>query len=136
VTIVPDINGAGPPFAAQAAHGIAEDLIADLIIESDALKRHDPKLAATGATGPWLQAQVQAITATPSGRPVTAPTYRFDHIAVLLIRDPKRPQLSPKVGVAVRGTVHRPASEPYSHTFALVLAGGHYLIESDVTTNA
>jgi hypothetical protein len=131
VTIVPDVNGAGLPFNEQTARRIAEDLVADLIIEADALKRHDPTLAATGATGPWLQARVRDIAVTPSGGPLTAPTYRFDHIAVLLIRDPKQPQASPKVGVAVRGSVFLPAGAPYNRTFAVVLAGGHYLIESD-----
>src|SRR5205085_9298024 len=49
-------------LTAKVARQVARDVIADLVITRDALRRRDPALAATAADGQWLDTMTHQIS--------------------------------------------------------------------------
>ena len=137
VTVVPS-NGL-VPIDRRTAQQIARDVVADLRIESDALRRRDPARAAAGADGVRLAALWRQIRAA-RGRDIVVPHYLVERIGVTL--EPGSGQAPPTVVARLAGTVelatyagspstikHRGAPAPFSRTFELAPGeGGRYLI--------
>ena len=136
VTVVPAKGLA--PIDRRTAQQIARDVVADLRIESDALRRRDLDRAAAGAGGvrlAGLWGQIRAAT----GRTIVVPEYLVARIDVTL--EPSEGQAPPTVVARLEGTVElatyagspmavtqRDAPVPFSRTFELALERGRYLI--------
>jgi hypothetical protein len=123
---------------------MAHDIVEDLAIERDAIRRQVPELAATAASGSQLDGILNQIEGAKHAGRFSVPSYRVDRMTVVLLPDRKNPQAPPGIGVEVGGTVEldtygrSPSSvvlarseSSYARTLLLVLAGGHYLIASD-----
>ena len=126
------------PLERRTAEQIAGDVVADLRVESDALRRRDPDLAAVGADGARLASLWSEIRAGRGG-PVTVPHYKVESVDLAL--EPGEGQSPPTVVARVAGTIElvtyegAPATterrgEPtrFSRTFELLLKGRRYLI--------
>jgi Na+-translocating ferredoxin:NAD+ oxidoreductase RnfD subunit len=126
------------PLGLPAARRIARDLVADLRIESDALRRRDRDRAAAGAEGARLASLWRDIGAATGG-PIVVPEYRLDSVEVSL--RPGEGQEQPVVLAHARGTVElvtyagsppavqrRERPVPFARTFELEANGGRYLI--------
>jgi Na+-translocating ferredoxin:NAD+ oxidoreductase RnfD subunit len=132
VTIDSGVHSIDSSVTRAKADALADDLLADLAIEATALQRRDPALAATAAAG----AELQRLRGAVAGGAASVPTYRFDHITVLVVRTQR--WAAPELGARVTGTVHRvdvrgatagrSSDASFSATFVLVLTGGHFLI--------
>ena len=126
------------PIDDAMAQQIARDVVTDLQVESDALRRRDPGRATAGANGARLAAIWRQIQAA-NGRPVVVPEYRVDRVRVTL--EPAEGQAPPTVVARVVGTValvtyagsppavtKREAPVRFTRTFELALEDGRYLI--------
>lgn len=122
----------------STAEQITRDVVADLRIEADALRRRDPDRAAEGAEGVRLAALWRQIRAA-DGRAIVVPHYRVERMRVTL--EPGDGQAQPTVVATLEGEVELatysaapPAveqrSDParFSRTFELALERGRYLI--------
>ncbi len=136
VTIVPTEGLA--PIDRRTAQVIARDVVADLEIESDALRRRDLDRATAGAEGDRLAALWRQIRAA-SGRAIVVPHYVVERTSVTL--EPGDGQAPPTVVATLVGTVeratysgspptvvHRGTPARFSRAFELTLADGRYLI--------
>jgi Na+-translocating ferredoxin:NAD+ oxidoreductase RnfD subunit len=146
VAVDASVQAANPAVTGQVARRMGHDIAEDLAIESEAIRRQLPGLAATAAAGAQLDSVLNQIDAARLASRFAVPSYRFDRMTVVLVPDHKNPQASPGIGVEVHGTVEldtygRSSSTAvlarresvYARTLLLVLAGGHYLIASDGT---
>jgi Na+-translocating ferredoxin:NAD+ oxidoreductase RnfD subunit len=116
------------PIDRQTAEQIARDVIADLEIESEALRRRDRGRATAGADGARLAAVWRQIDAA-EGRAVDVPRYLIERIDVSL--EPGEGQAPPTVVTRAAGTVDRRGiAKPFVGTFELVLKDGRYLISA------
>ena len=126
------------PIDDGMAQRIARDVVTDLQVESDALRRRDPGRATAGANGVRLAAIWRQIQAA-NGRAVVVPEYRVDRVRVTL--EPAEGQEPPTVVARVVGTValvtyagsppavtKRVAPVRFTRTFELALEHGRYLI--------
>ena len=126
------------PLAHSTAQQIAQDVVADLQTESEALRTRDPDHAAAGADGAQL-ASLWAEIRAGRGAPVTVPEYRVESVGVTL--EPAEGQSPPTVVATVAGTVElvtyegsppravaRGEAEDFSRTFELSVKNGRYLI--------
>ena len=102
VTIVPSDGLA--PIDRRTAQVIARDAVADLQIESDALRRRDLDRATEGADGDRLAALWRQIRAA-KGRPIVVPHYVVERTSVTL--EPGDGQSPPTVVATLVGTVER-----------------------------
>jgi Na+-translocating ferredoxin:NAD+ oxidoreductase RnfD subunit len=116
---------------------IANDVVADLRLEAEALSLRDEERAASAASGPRLQELWQVIRA--AGSTMVVPEYDIDRVRIAL--EPGEGQGSPLVVAALEGAVtlatyagtppavqERAQPEAYEGTFELELAGERYLI--------
>ncbi len=88
---------------ASMAPAIAEDLLAGLAIEADALARGDADLAAVATTAERLDA-VEAAISDGDGRPAR---YEFDRLGLFVHRNLGAHQAAPRIGVVAHGTVEQ-----------------------------
>lgn len=137
-----------PKLDHATAQRMVRDVIEDLLIEADAVRRHDRGLAATAAVDPLLETvQTEIALATPQRRVVVP--YAFDQATIVLIYDPNAPQAPPTFGVRLTGHVHYVtyAAAPsldvvgetdaaYDHTLGLQQVGTTYLLAADAPTHA
>ena len=136
ITVVESQGVAG--IDKSTAQTIARDVVVDLRAESDALRRRDLDLAATGASGAWLAALWQQIRET-SGRPVVVADYDVVRMQVSLRRGAN--QGPPTVVARLEGTLvpvtygrgrenvaSRSEPEAFRRTVHLALEDGRYLI--------
>lgn len=136
VTVLPSRGLA--PIDDRTAQQIGRDVVADLGVEADALRRRDPGRAAAGANGARLAALWGQIRAA-KGRPIVIPHYRVERVGVTLA--PGDGQAPPTVVARLAGTVtlvtsagsppavrDRGTPARFSRTFELALERGRYLI--------
>ena len=126
------------PIDRPTAQRIARDIVADLRIEADALRRRDLERATAGAQGVRLAAVWRQIRAA-TGHAVVVPHYLVERIAVTL--EPGDGQAPPTVVARLTGTVElatyagsppavarRSTPARFARTFELTLERGRYLI--------
>src|SRR6202022_2814930 len=127
----------------------AHDVVLDLIIESEARRAHDYKLAESGATGDALTEFTDVIKDDISGGKIIQKTYSFDKVSLNLYLPKFSSQASRLVGVALTGTstfITRDASgkvlsqstTPYSKSWGLDTSttGSHPVIINNYTALA
>ncbi|TMD28950.1 MAG: hypothetical protein E6I92_01945 [Chloroflexi bacterium] len=100
---VPDNVAAFDSKAAASATQMAHAVVLNLMIESEARRAHDPKLAADGAVGDALTEFTDVIQADGSGKFVQK-TYSFDRVELVLYLPKFSTQASRLVGVFLHGT--------------------------------
>lgn len=137
-----------PKLDHATAQRMVRDVIDDLLIEADAIKRLDRGLAATAAVDPLLGTiQTRIALATAAGQAVV-PSYAFDQATIILIYDPNASQAPPTFGVRLSGHAHyvmystAPSRDvvsetdaAYDHTLGLQQVGSTYLLATDRTTH-
>jgi hypothetical protein len=89
-----------PQFAAKMAH----DTVLDLIIESEARRAHDLKLAEAGAIGDGLKEFVDVINEDIAAGVTIQKTYTFDQISITLWLPKFSSQAARLVGITLHGT--------------------------------
>jgi hypothetical protein len=132
--------------APRNAAKMAQDAVLDLIIESEARRAHDLKLAESGATGDGLTEFTDVIKADISSGKIIQKTYSFDKVSLNLFLPKFSSQASRLVGVTLTGTstfitrdasgyVLSQTSTPYSKSWGLDTAAGvtHQVIINDYT---
>lgn len=140
------------PISAQQAATMAHDVVLDLIIESEARRAHDLKLAALGASGDGLTEFTDVIKQDIAAKRIVQKTYSFSSINLNLYLPKFATQAPRLVGISVTGTstlITRDASgnglsqtsSPYAKTWGLDFAystqgeilGGQQVIVVDYT---
>jgi Na+-translocating ferredoxin:NAD+ oxidoreductase RnfD subunit len=128
------------------ADEIARHLTENLVIQADALRRADPRLAAAAADWSWLEVLRARITRARRDGEVVVPTYRLQRAVLAIARRPG--QAAPAVMVTFTGTrtdetwrpaaAGRPAArlgasrpQPVTETYEVAWLRDHYLIVSD-----
>ena len=145
VTIAPNVvafDQSAPKNATRMAH----DAVLDLIIESEARRAHDLKLAETGATGDGLKEFTDVIKQDIASGKIIQKTYTFDKVSLNLFLPKFSSQASRLVGVTLTGTstfitrdasgnVLSQSSTPYSKSWGLDTSAsvGHQVIINDYT---
>src|ERR1700737_3293194 len=145
VTIAPNVI-AFDKSAPQNADKWAHDVVLDLIIESEARRAHDYKLAESGATGDALKEFTDVIKDDISGGKIIQKTYSFDKVSLNLYLPKFSSQASRLVGVSLQGTstfITRDASgnvlsqstTPYAKSWGLdsFSSGSHQVIINNYT---
>src|SRR5439155_1117433 len=92
------VGWSSPPGPAASATQMAHAVVLNLMIESEARRAHDPKLAADGAVGDALTEFTDVIQADGSGKFVQK-TYSFDRVELVLYLPKFSTQASRLVGV-------------------------------------
>jgi Na+-translocating ferredoxin:NAD+ oxidoreductase RnfD subunit len=146
VTVASNVSDFDPNLSPQVAAGMAHDVVLDLIIESEARRAHDLKLAETGASDDGLKEFVDVINQDIAAKKIILKTYRFDSVSLQLFLPKFATQASRLVGVTLRGTatlttldasgrVLSRTSSPYNKSWGLngTPVGGHQLIFVDYT---
>lgn len=132
--------------ATQNAGRMAHDVVLDLIIESEARRAHDLKLAASGATGDALKEFVDVINQDIAGGKIIQKTYSFDKVSLNLFLPKYSGQAARLIGVTLQGTstfttrdaagtVLSQSSTPYSKSWGLDTSStsSYQLIINDYT---
>jgi hypothetical protein len=144
VTIDATVRKTDASMSAGDAQRIVRDLIADLIIEADALTQRQLALAATAAAGPRYGQLASRITAAKPTDEIVIDRYRLERATVLLTRT--NFQSGPQIAATVRGTTSRVAYRgntetgvitdwtPFTRTFVFLYRDGYYLIATDSPT--
>jgi|ERR1700682_106083 len=146
-TIAPNVTAFNPGMTSQVAAKWAHDVVLDLIIESEARRSHDLKLAELGASEDGLKEFVEVINEDIAAGVTIQKTYNFDQIGLTLWLPKFSSQASRLVGITLRGTstlTTRDASgnvvaqktTPYTKTWGLgaFAPGANYLtIATDFT---
>ena len=130
----------------KSATRMAHDAVLDLIIESEARRAHDLKLAETGATGDGLKEFTDVIKQDIASGKIIQKTYTFDKVSLNLFLPKFSSQASRLVGVTLTGTstfitrdasgnVLSQSSTPYSKSWGLDTSAsvGHQVIINDYT---
>ena len=130
----------------KSATRMAHDAVLDLIIESEARRAHDLKLAETGATGDGLKEFTDVIKQDIAAGKIIEKTYSFDKVGLNLFLPKFSSQASRLVGVTLTGTstfitrdasgnVLSQSSTPYSKSWGLDTSAsvGHQVIINDYT---
>jgi len=120
--------------------------VLDLIIESEARRAHDLKLAETGATGDGLKEFTDVIRQDIASGKIIQKTYTFDKVSLNLFLPKFSSQASRLVGVTLTGTstfitrdasgnVLSQSSTPYSKSWGLDTSANasHQVIINDYT---
>jgi hypothetical protein len=131
-----------PKMATRMAH----DAVLDLIIESEARRAHDLKLAETGATGDGLKEFTDVIKDDIAAGKIIQKTYSFDKVSLNLFLPKFSSQASRLVGVTLKGTsifitrdssgnVLSQSSTPYSKSWGLDTSAtvSHQVVINDYT---
>ncbi len=137
VAVVP-AKGVATQIDRRTSLQMARDVVADLQVEADALRRRDLGRAAAGADGAWL-AEVWRRIRGSAGQAITVPVYGVERIRVTL--EPGKYQDPPTVVATLVGTVEvstyagsppaleqRETSVRFQRTVELALERGRYLI--------
>jgi len=130
----------------KSATRMAHDAVLDLIIESEARRAHDLKLAETAATGDGLKEFTDVIKQDIASGKIIQKTYTFDKVSLNLFLPKFSSQASRLVGVTLTGTstfitrdaagnVLSQSSTPYSKSWGLDTAAAvsHQIIINDYT---
>jgi hypothetical protein len=132
--------------APRNAAKMAQDAVLDLIIESEARRAHDLKLAESGAAGDGLKEFTDVIKDDISSGKIIQKTYSFDKVSLNLFLPKFSSQASRLVGVTLTGTstfitrdasgnVLSQTSTPYSKSWGIDTTAGvtHQVIINDYT---
>jgi hypothetical protein len=130
VTIASNVTAFNPSISQQAATKMAHDMVLDLIIESEARRSHDLKLAELGASGDGLTEFTDVINQDIAAGKIVQKTYSFDQVSLRLYLPKFSSQASRLVGVSLHGTatlttrdasgsVLSQASSPYAKSWGL-----------------
>jgi hypothetical protein len=130
VSIASNVTAFDPSTTEAAAAQMAHDVVLDLIIESEARRAHDLKLAESGAIGDGLQEFVDVINQDIADGKIIQKTYSFDQVSLRLFLPKFTSQASRLIGVSLHGTatlttrdasgnVVSQATAPYSKSWGL-----------------
>jgi hypothetical protein len=101
-SVASNVSSFDPSINSQAATKMAHDTVLDLIIESEARRTHDLKLAELGARDDGLKEFVDVING--DGGNFVQKTYSFDSISIQLFLPKFATQAARLVGIELRGT--------------------------------
>jgi hypothetical protein len=139
VSIASNVSNFDPSMTRKIAAAMAHDVVLDLIIESEARRAHDLKLAASGATSDGLQEFVDVIKQDIAANKIIQKTYSSDQISIQLFL-PKFASQAPLLeGINLHGTatvatmdasgnVLSKTSAPYAKTWGLTPGDGSYQV--------
>ena len=146
VSIASNVTAFDPSITQQAAANIARNVVLDLIIESEARRSHDLKLAEVGASGDGLQEFVDVINQDIAAGAIIQKTYSFDQVSLRLYLPKFSSQASRLIGVSLHGTatyttrdasgnVLAQTSAPYAKSWGLAASkdGSDQVIINDYT---
>src|SRR6266516_1684434 len=148
VTIPDNVLAFDSSMNQQTANRWAHDVVLDLLIESEARRLHDLKLAEDGASGDGLTEFTDVINTDAAAGKSVQKTYSFDSVQLQLFLPKFSTQARRLVGVSLHGTTTlttRDASGkvtsqqtlPYAKSWGLgdLTAGSqsHYVIANDFT---
>ena len=104
VSIASNVSAFDPRMTPQAAARMAHDMVLDLVIESEARRGHDLKLAESGATLDGLQEFVEVINEDIAAGKIVTKTYSFDQVTLKLYLPKFSSQAARLIGVSLHGT--------------------------------
>jgi Na+-translocating ferredoxin:NAD+ oxidoreductase RnfD subunit len=104
MTVAANIRDFDPSVNSKTAAVMAHDVVLDLIIESEARRAHDLKLAQLGAEGDGLTEFTDVIKQDIAAKKFVQKTYVFDQLSLLLYLPKFATQASRLEGVYVHGT--------------------------------
>jgi hypothetical protein len=102
VSIASNVHDFDPSIDQKTANKMAHDVVLDLIIESEARRAHDVKLAALGAEGDALTEFTDIIKS--DGGKIIKKTYNFTSVSLTLYLPKFATQAARLVGVSLVGT--------------------------------
>ena len=105
VTVPTNVLAFDPSITQQMAAHMAHEAVLDVIIEAEARRIHDPKLAQTGAIGDGLKFFTDRANNDLAAGQFVSATYKFDHASLTLFLPKFKTQASRLVGVTLTGTV-------------------------------
>ncbi len=104
VTLPSNVTAFDPTIDQATATRWAQDLVLDLMIESEARRAHDLKLAEAGAIGDGLKEFTDVIRQDIAAGKSVQKTYSFDRVQLTLFLPKLSTQASRLVGVSLHGT--------------------------------
>jgi hypothetical protein len=104
VSIAPNVMSFDSSMNQQRANQMAHDVVLDLMIESEARRAHDLKLAESGAIGDGLKEFTEVINDDIAAGKSVQKTYTFDQIKITLWLPKFSGQAARLVGVSLHGT--------------------------------
>ena len=104
VSIASNVLAFNPSMTNQDATRMAQTLVRDLMIESEARRSHDLSLAESGATGDALKEFTDVINEDIGAGKIIQKTYSFDQVTVKLYLPKFSSQASRLIGVSLHGT--------------------------------
>jgi hypothetical protein len=104
VSIASNVTAFDPSITPQVAAKMAHDMVLDLVIESEARRAHDLKLAESGASGDGLTEFVDVINQDIAAGKIIKKTYTFDQVSLRLYLPKFSSQAARLVGVSLHGT--------------------------------
>jgi hypothetical protein len=130
VSIAANVLDFDSSITPEAAARMAHDAVLDLIIESEARRSHDLKLAQTGAESDGLTEFTDVIKQDIAAKKIIQKTYTFDHVTIQLFLPKFATQASRLEGITLHGTatmttldasgnVLSTTSAPYAKTWGL-----------------
>jgi hypothetical protein len=129
VTVSGEVRSVIGDRVGRDADEMARHLVADLLIEAEAMRRGDADLAATALAGPRL-AETRAAVAAGDARPATIDC---DGMVVVMVRDPHDPQAVPRFGIHATGTrTVGGRTAPLDRVFVLQEVGGVWLLTDEL----
>jgi hypothetical protein len=147
VSIAPNVAAFDPSMTQQVADKMAHDAVLDLVIESEARRSHDLKLAESGASDDGLKEFTDVINQDIASGKIVQKVYSFESITLQLFLPKFATQASRLIGVTLHGTatlitrdasgnVLSQASAAYDKSWGLggsVSGGSYQLIFVDYT---
>ena len=146
VSIASNVGAFNPGMTQQAASNLARNAVLDLVIESEARRTHDLKLAESGAAGDGLQEFVDVINQDIAAGKIIQKTYSFDSVSLRLYLPKFSSQAARLIGVSLHGTttyttrdasgnVVSQSSAPYAKSWGIAVSkdGGDPVIINDYT---
>jgi len=104
MSVAANVRSFDPSINAKTAAAMAHDVVLDLIIESEARRAHDLKLAQSGAEGDGLTEFTDVIKQDIAAKKFVQKTYTFDQLALRLFLPKFATQAPLLEGVYVHGT--------------------------------
>jgi hypothetical protein len=144
VAIPSNVSYFNASMTQQVAARMGHDAVLDLIIEAEARRAHDLKLAESGAAGDGLTEFVDVINQDAAGGKFVLKIYKFDSATLNLFLPKFSSQASRLVGLTLNGTatlitkdqsgrVLSQSTSTYSKSWsvAAIAPDGHLLIDQD-----
>jgi hypothetical protein len=104
MSVAANVRDFDPSVNSKTAAVMAHDIVLDLIIESEARRAHDLKLAQLGAEGDGLTEFTDVIKQDIAAKKFVQKTYVFDQLSLLLYLPKFATQASRLEGIYVHGT--------------------------------